>query len=280
MNPGVLPWLWNLDVWSCVFSWDRPEERLLWAPVWCCSHLSLPQFWFIVCHSRTSRLSPFHEHLKGIKSPGTLKRVLEHPLFAKPFWSYREGGRHILSEGEEQLLTSSSQCLQYSAIPFSLVRFFNFQAGPTWWLPLILMGFWMTPSSIQVFPSGFVGVRLFSCCCSWDLPLFSSTCVKPDNLPSRSWIFCCLFLGKDVIPESAQQFLLDRQSIFGNDLISLPENSSLYVPSENIASYMSSVGVQGDIPLNLSSSMDNSQWFSFQETTTPSQPSTHPQLWM
>ncbi|XP_062356180.1 heat shock factor protein 4 [Cinclus cinclus] len=65
--------------------------------------------------------------------------------------------------------------------------------------------------------------------------------------------------GKDVIPESAQQFLLDRQSIFGNDLISLPENSSLYVPSENIASYMSSVGVQGDIPLNLSSSMDNSQ---------------------
>ncbi|KAF2978858.1 hypothetical protein EK904_006107 [Melospiza melodia maxima] len=66
--------------------------------------------------------------------------------------------------------------------------------------------------------------------------------------------------GKDVILESAQQFLLDRQSIFGNDLLSLPENSSLYVPSENIASYMSSGGVQGDIPLNLSSSTDNSQW--------------------
>uniref|UniRef100_A0A8C3RH53 Heat shock transcription factor 4 n=1 Tax=Cyanoderma ruficeps TaxID=181631 RepID=A0A8C3RH53_9PASS len=65
--------------------------------------------------------------------------------------------------------------------------------------------------------------------------------------------------GKDVILESAQQFLLDRQSIFGNDLISLPENSSLYVPSENIAPYVSSVAVQGDIPLNLSSSMDNSQ---------------------
>lgn len=65
--------------------------------------------------------------------------------------------------------------------------------------------------------------------------------------------------GKDVILESAQQFLLDHQSIFGNDLISLPENSSLYVPSENMASYMSSVGVQGDIPLNLSSSTDNSQ---------------------
>ncbi|KAL9839701.1 heat shock factor protein 4 isoform 3-T3 [Geothlypis trichas] len=65
--------------------------------------------------------------------------------------------------------------------------------------------------------------------------------------------------GKDVILESAQQFLLDRQSIFGNDLLSLPENSSLYVPSENIASYMSSGGVQGDIPLNLSSSTDNSQ---------------------
>ncbi|OWK54094.1 Heat shock factor protein 4 [Lonchura striata] len=65
--------------------------------------------------------------------------------------------------------------------------------------------------------------------------------------------------GKDVILESAQQLLLDRQSIFGNDLINLPENSSLYVPSENIVSYMSSVGVQGDIPLNLSSSTDNSQ---------------------
>ncbi|KAM6380619.1 heat shock factor protein 4 isoform 2-T2 [Pluvialis apricaria] len=65
--------------------------------------------------------------------------------------------------------------------------------------------------------------------------------------------------GKDVILESAQQFLIDRQSIFGNDLISLPESSSLYVPSENMASYLSSVGVQGDIPLNLSSSTDNSQ---------------------
>lgn len=65
--------------------------------------------------------------------------------------------------------------------------------------------------------------------------------------------------GKDVILESAQQFLIDRQSIFGNDLISLPESSSLYVPSENMASYLSSGGVQGDIPLNLSSSTDNNQ---------------------
>ncbi|KAJ7408978.1 heat shock transcription factor 4 [Willisornis vidua] len=65
--------------------------------------------------------------------------------------------------------------------------------------------------------------------------------------------------GKDVILENTQQFLIDRQSIFGNDLISLPESSSLYVPSENMTSYMSSVGVQGDIPLNLSSSTDNSQ---------------------
>ncbi|XP_052651558.1 heat shock factor protein 4 isoform X3 [Harpia harpyja] len=65
--------------------------------------------------------------------------------------------------------------------------------------------------------------------------------------------------GKDVILESTQQFLIDRQSIFGNDLISLPESSSLYVPSENMASYLSSVGVQGDIPLNLSSSTDNNQ---------------------
>lgn len=74
--------------------------------------------------------------------------------------------------------------------------------------------------------------------------------------------------GKDVILESAQQFLLDRQSIFGNDLISLPENSSLYVPSENMASYMSSVGAQGDIPLNLSSSTDNSQWFKLPRNTS------------
>ncbi|GAB0195657.1 heat shock factor protein 4 [Grus japonensis] len=65
--------------------------------------------------------------------------------------------------------------------------------------------------------------------------------------------------GKDVILESAQQFLIDRQSIFGNDLISLPESSSLYVPSENTTSYLSSVAVQGEIPLNLSSSTDNSQ---------------------
>uniref|UniRef100_A0A8C4TZP2 Heat shock transcription factor 4 n=1 Tax=Falco tinnunculus TaxID=100819 RepID=A0A8C4TZP2_FALTI len=65
--------------------------------------------------------------------------------------------------------------------------------------------------------------------------------------------------GKDVILESTQQFLIDRQSIFGNDVISLPESSSLYVPSENLASYLSSVGVQGDIPLNLSSSTDNNQ---------------------
>ncbi|NXF54100.1 HSF4 protein, partial [Oceanites oceanicus] len=65
--------------------------------------------------------------------------------------------------------------------------------------------------------------------------------------------------GKDVILESTQQFLIDRQAIFGNDLISLPESSSLYVPSENMASYLSSVGVQGDIPLNLSSSTDSNQ---------------------
>nr|XP_009676693.1 PREDICTED: heat shock factor protein 4 [Struthio camelus australis] len=63
--------------------------------------------------------------------------------------------------------------------------------------------------------------------------------------------------GKDVILESTQQFLIDRQSIFGNDIISLPESSSLYVPSENMASYLSSAAVQGDIPLNLSASTDN-----------------------
>ncbi|NXG35643.1 HSF4 protein, partial [Dromaius novaehollandiae] len=65
--------------------------------------------------------------------------------------------------------------------------------------------------------------------------------------------------GKDVVLESTQQFLIDRQSIFGNDIISLPESSSLYVPSENMASYLSSAAVQGDIPLNLSASTDNNQ---------------------
>ncbi|NWI11954.1 HSF4 protein, partial [Crypturellus soui] len=65
--------------------------------------------------------------------------------------------------------------------------------------------------------------------------------------------------GKDVILESTQQFLVDRQPIFGNDVISLPESSSLYVPSANMAPYLSSTAVQGDIPLNLSASTDNSQ---------------------
>uniref|UniRef100_A0A8B9FQ40 Heat shock transcription factor 4 n=1 Tax=Amazona collaria TaxID=241587 RepID=A0A8B9FQ40_9PSIT len=65
--------------------------------------------------------------------------------------------------------------------------------------------------------------------------------------------------GRDVVLESTQQFLVDRQSVFGNDLINLPESSSLYVPSDNMASYLSSVGVQGEIPLNLSSSTDNNQ---------------------
>ncbi|NXG50408.1 HSF4 protein, partial [Psilopogon haemacephalus] len=65
--------------------------------------------------------------------------------------------------------------------------------------------------------------------------------------------------GKDVILESTQQFLLDRQAVFGNDLLSLPESSSLYAPSDNMAPYLSSVGVQGDIPLNLSSSTDTNQ---------------------
>ncbi|XP_010209282.1 PREDICTED: heat shock factor protein-like [Tinamus guttatus] len=65
--------------------------------------------------------------------------------------------------------------------------------------------------------------------------------------------------GKDVILESTQQFLVDRQPIFGNDIISLPESSALYVPSANMAPYLSSAAVQGDIPLNLSASTDNSQ---------------------
>ncbi|XP_054026199.1 heat shock factor protein 4 [Dryobates pubescens] len=65
--------------------------------------------------------------------------------------------------------------------------------------------------------------------------------------------------GKDVILESTQQLLLDRQAVFGNDLISLPEASSLYVPPDNVASYLSSAGGQGDVPLNLSSSPDTNQ---------------------
>jgi len=113
-------------------------------------------------------------------------------------------------------------------------------------------------------------------------PNIQPTYVKSGNLPSRNWVFCCpfAFLGKDVVLESAQQFLLDSQSIFGNDLISLPESSSLYVPSETMASYLSSVGVQGDGPLNLTSSTDNNQWFSFHGTPSPSHPSKHPQVWM
>ncbi|NXN91544.1 HSF4 protein, partial [Rhinopomastus cyanomelas] len=65
--------------------------------------------------------------------------------------------------------------------------------------------------------------------------------------------------GKDAVLESAQHFLIDRQSVFGSDLISMPESSSLYVPSENLPPYLPSVGVQGDIALNLSSSADGNQ---------------------
>ncbi|NXP49432.1 HSF4 protein, partial [Heliornis fulica] len=64
---------------------------------------------------------------------------------------------------------------------------------------------------------------------------------------------------KDVVLESAQQFLADRQSAFGNDLISLPETSLPYISSENMTSYLSSVAVQEEVPLNLSSSTGNNQ---------------------
>lgn len=110
-------------------------------------------------------------------------------------------------------------------------------------------------------------MRSLTSSCSCGLPLFSSPSRRAGSMPSRNWAFCYLFafLGKDVVLESAQQFLTDRQSVFGSDIISLHENSSLYVPPENMASYLSSVGVQGDIPLNLSSSTDNNQWCSFQD---------------
>lgn len=164
---------------------------------------------------------------------------------------------------------------------------------PLWGTPAFRQNPAWQPAEILVYVNGLLseskfdssvsshflpGVTPFTCFCSGNLPLFGSSYVKPYNLPSRNWDFCCLFafLGKDVVLESAQQILIDRQSIFGNDLVSLPEISSLYVPSENMASYLSSTGVPGDIPLNLSSSTDNNQWFIFQETSSPSHPSKHP----
>ncbi|XP_039359039.1 heat shock factor protein 4-like isoform X4 [Mauremys reevesii] len=59
--------------------------------------------------------------------------------------------------------------------------------------------------------------------------------------------------GKDVILECTQQFPIEREAGFGSNIVNLPESSALYIPSENMASYLSSVGLQGDIPLNLNS---------------------------
>uniref|UniRef100_A0A8C0H2E5 Heat shock transcription factor 4 n=1 Tax=Chelonoidis abingdonii TaxID=106734 RepID=A0A8C0H2E5_CHEAB len=59
--------------------------------------------------------------------------------------------------------------------------------------------------------------------------------------------------GKDVILECTQQFPIEREAGFGSNIVNLPESSVLYIPSENMASYLSSVGLQGDIPLNLNS---------------------------
>ncbi|XP_067407980.1 heat shock factor protein 4 [Emydura macquarii macquarii] len=65
--------------------------------------------------------------------------------------------------------------------------------------------------------------------------------------------------GKDVILESTQQFLIDRQAGFGSNIVNLPESSALFIPSENMASYLSSESLQGDIPLNLSSPTESNE---------------------
>uniref|UniRef100_A0A8C8VE43 Heat shock transcription factor 4 n=1 Tax=Pelusios castaneus TaxID=367368 RepID=A0A8C8VE43_9SAUR len=65
--------------------------------------------------------------------------------------------------------------------------------------------------------------------------------------------------GKDVILESTQQFLIDRQAAFRSSTINLPESSALYIPSENMAPFVSSESLQEDIPLNLSSPAENNE---------------------
>ncbi|XP_075796467.1 F-box/LRR-repeat protein 8 isoform X6 [Pelodiscus sinensis] len=69
--------------------------------------------------------------------------------------------------------------------------------------------------------------------------------------------FNTLSPGKDVVLENTQRFLTDAG--FGRNIVNLPESSALYIPSENMPSYLSSVGLQGDIPLNLRSPTENNK---------------------
>uniref|UniRef100_A0A674I1B3 Heat shock transcription factor 4 n=1 Tax=Terrapene triunguis TaxID=2587831 RepID=A0A674I1B3_9SAUR len=79
--------------------------------------------------------------------------------------------------------------------------------------------------------------------------------IKTNSLPVSNHVFHFLsaFLGKAVILECTQQFPIEREAGFGSNIVNLPESSALYIPSENMASYLSSLGLQGDIPLNLNS---------------------------
>ncbi|XP_061863437.1 heat shock factor protein 4 [Colius striatus] len=136
-------------------------------------------------------------------------------------------------EGLQLLLRSQ----QYGLEPTSLLDVFN---------PSLSLSEWnLAEMEASLSPMQRLAVDLeknaaeFSKACS---PSFSTPCP-----------------GKDVILEGSQQLLMDPQSIFGNDLLSLPESSSLYVPADGVTPFLSSVGVPGDIPLNLSSAADSNQ---------------------
>lgn len=269
-----------------------------------------------MCSLRTSslhlKLTILHEHQRCLKAQLCWRELfsrlgLSYTREASPVcktflvraeaWCWNNGtiGRCLLqrleetdSSSVEKLLLPTFSCLQplgHPSFPCE-APCEAFRQNPAWKPAEILIYFNGLLSECKFdssVSSHFLpGVTPLTSFCSGNLPLFGSSYVKSYNLSSRNWDFCCLFvfLGKDVVLESAQQILIDRQSIFGNDLISLPEISSLYVPSENMASYLSSTGVPGDMPLNLSSSTDNNQWFSLQETSSPSHPSKHPQVWM
>lgn len=157
--------------------------------------------------------------IEGVRSPAVLERILQQAgaelhrrsilwtaqEFAKPFWSLQGHGAGIVGQltdvsfykdEENQTILEwrreAFQCLQ----PFGHPSLTSCEApkhsgrnqlGNLQRLLSILMSIWVSPSLTQVFLSIFLpGMRPLTSWCSGDLPLFSSTYIKPGNLPSRN----------------------------------------------------------------------------------------------
>ncbi|XP_069495945.1 heat shock factor protein 4-like [Ambystoma mexicanum] len=65
--------------------------------------------------------------------------------------------------------------------------------------------------------------------------------------------------GKEITLDGTQQFVTDEQPTFGSDDVSLEECAALFVPAENIVSYLSAGVLQGAMPLNLSSAAGSNE---------------------